>query len=78
MRTSQDLNLMDRHQQDTQPSTDLPTAQLMQEPELSPQMKVEEALDELLHRSLSCILSELVLSEDALTPRIGERCCGAC
>lgn len=33
-------------------------------------LKVEEALDELLHKSLSCILSELVLSEDTVTPSL--------
>lgn len=33
LRTSQDLNLMDQYQQDTQPGKDIPTAQLMQEQE---------------------------------------------
>lgn len=30
LRTSQDLNLVDQYQRGTQPSTDIPTAQLMQ------------------------------------------------
>ena len=44
----------------------------------SSQLKVEEAPDKVAHKLLGCVVSALVLSTDALTPRTGERGCTAC
>lgn len=41
-------------------------------------LKVEEAPDKVPHRLLSCIVSVLVLSTDALTLRVGEGGCRTC